>query len=151
MPYEQELIYSTVARAGVRLAFESPKQLLDAVFQNRKVIATVDLPCHLNSIVNQYTEGQLSLENIIYKHTLFPIYAPFVPEARRQQCFKWMANISQGSVHLSLGINASRVPIIHRLRYCPQCLKEQALQKANSTGYDYGKYRELAARNTVSL
>ncbi len=129
MPYEQELIYSTVARAGVRLAFESPKQLLDAVFQNRKVIATVDLPCHLNSIVNQYTEGQLSLENIIYKHTLFPIYAPFVPEARRQQCFKWMANISQGSVHLSLGINASRVPIIDRLRYCPQCLKEQALQK----------------------
>lgn len=56
MPYEQELIYSTVARAGVRLAFESPKQLLDAVFQNRKVIATVDLPCHLNSIVPQYTD-----------------------------------------------------------------------------------------------
>ena len=31
MPYEHELIYSTVARAGIRLAFESPKQLLDAV------------------------------------------------------------------------------------------------------------------------
>ena len=129
MPYEHELIYSTVARAGIRLAFESPKQLLDAVFQNRKVIATVDLPCHLNSIVNQYTEEQLSLQNIVYRHTLFPIYAPFVPETRRQQCFKWMANISQGSVHLSLGINASRVPVIHKLRYCPQCLKEQALHK----------------------
>ena len=129
MPYEHELIYSTVARAGIRLAFESPKQLLDAVFKNRQVIATVDLPCHLNAIVNQYSEEQLSLQNIIYKHTLFPIYAPFVPETRRQQCFKWMANISQGSVHLSLGINASRVPVIHKLRYCPQCLKEQALQK----------------------
>ncbi len=129
MPYEHELIYSTVARAGIRLAFESPKQLLDAVFENRQVIATVDLPCHLNAIVNQYSEQQLTLQNIIYKHTLFPIYAPFVPEARRKQCIKWMGNISQGSVHLSLGINASRVPIIHRLRYCPQCLKEQALQK----------------------
>jgi len=129
MPYEHELIYSTVARAGIRLAFESPKQLLDVVFENRQVIATVDLPCHLNAIVNQYSEQQLTLQNIIYKHTLFPIYAPFVPEARRKQCIKWMGNISQGSVHLSLGINASRVPIIHRLRYCPQCLKEHALQK----------------------
>lgn len=129
MPYEHELIYSTVARAGIRLAFESPKQLLDAVFENRQVIATVDLPCHLNAIVNQYSEQQLTLQNIIYKHTLFPIYAPFVPEARRKQCIKWMGNISQGSVHLSLGINASRVPIIDRLRYCPQCLKEQAFQK----------------------
>ena len=129
MPYEHELIYSTVARAGIRLAFESPKQLLDAVFKNRQVIATVDLPCHLNAIVNQYSEEQLSLQNIIYKHTLFPIYAPFVPEVRRKQCIKWMANISQGSIHLSLGINASRIPIIHKLRYCPKCLKEQALQK----------------------
>lgn len=129
MPYENELIYSTVARAGIRLAFESPKQLLDAVFKNRQVVATVDLPCHLNMIVNQYSEHQLTLQNIIYRHTLFPMYAPFVPEARRKQCIKWMGNISQGSVHLSLGINASRVPIIDRLRYCPQCLKEQALQK----------------------
>jgi len=104
-------------------------ELLDAVFKNRQVIATVDLPCHLNAIVNQYSEEQLSLQNIIYKHTLFPIYAPFVPEVRRKQCIKWMANISQGSIHLSLGINASRIPIIHKLRYCPKCLKEQALQK----------------------
>ena len=66
MPYEHELIYSTVARAGIRLAFESPKQLLDAVFKNRQVIATVDLPCHLNAIVNQYSEKQLSLQNINY-------------------------------------------------------------------------------------
>ena len=48
MPYQHELIYSTVARAGTRLALDSPKQLLDEVFKNRKVIATVDLPCRLN-------------------------------------------------------------------------------------------------------
>ena len=53
MPYEHELIYSTVARAGTRLALDSPKQLLDEVFENRKVIATVDLPCHLNAIMTK--------------------------------------------------------------------------------------------------
>lgn len=128
MPYEHELIYSTVARARMRLALESPKQLLDIVFQNRKVIATVDLPCHLTAILQHYPAEQFTIQDLIYQHTLFPIYTPFVPEERRQQCLKWMANCSQGSVHLALGINASRIPAIYKLRYCPQCLTEQRRQ-----------------------
>ncbi|MDX8158771.1 MULTISPECIES: TnsD family Tn7-like transposition protein [Acinetobacter] len=132
MPYQHELIYSTVARAGTRLALDSPKQLLDEVFENRKVIATVDLPCHLNAIMHQFSNHQFTVEDIAYQHTLFPIYALFVPEKRRQQCLKWMADISQGSIHLALGVNASRIPPIHKLRYCPQCLAEQ-LEK-------YGEY-----------
>ena len=132
MPYQHELIYSTVARAGTRLALDSPKQLLDEVFKNRKVIATVDLPCHLNAIIHQFSNHQFTVQDIAYQHTLFPIYAPFVPEKRRQQCLKWMADVSQGSTHLALGINASRIPPIHKLRYCPQCLAEQ-LEK-------YGEY-----------
>lgn len=125
MPYQNELIYSTVARAGIRLALSSPKQLLDEIFENRKVIATVDLPCHLNAIVNQFPANQVNLEDIVYQHTLFPIYAPFVPEGRRQQCLQWMAEASQGSIHLALGVNASRLNPIHKLRYCPACFKEQ--------------------------
>ena len=132
IPDEHELIYSAVARAGTRLALDSPKQLLDEVFKNRKVIATVDLPCRLNAIIYQFPNHQFTVQDIAYQHTLFPIYAPFVPEKRRQQCLKWMANISQGSIHLALGINASRIPPIHKLRYCPQCLAEQ-LKK-------YGEY-----------
>lgn len=132
MPYQHELIYSTVARAGTRLALDSPKQLLDEVFENRKVIATVDLPCHLNAIIHQFPNHQFTVQDIAYQHTLFPIYAPFAPEKRRQQCLKWMADISQGSIHLALGINASRIPPIHKLRYCPQCLTQQ-LEK-------YGEY-----------
>jgi len=132
MPYQHELIYSTVARAGTRLALDSPKQLLDEVFKNRKVIATVDLPCHLNAIIYQFPNHQFTVQDVAYQHTLFPIYAPFVPEKRRQQCLKWMADISQGSIHLALGINASRIPPIHKLRYCSQCLAEQ-LEK-------YGEY-----------
>ncbi len=92
MPYQHELIYSTVARAGTRLALDSPKQLLDEVFKNRKVIATVDLPCHLNAIIHQFSNHQFTVQDIAYQHTLFPIYAPFVPEKRRQQCLKWMAD-----------------------------------------------------------
>ena len=129
VPYEDELLYSTVARAGVRAGLTSPKQLLDEVFANRKVIATPDLPSHLKQISELYPRAlSLDVTNIIYKHTLFPLYAPFVPEDRRLQCIKWMAGLSKGAVHLALGAAASRVKPIRFFRYCPECLKLQLTQ-----------------------
>lgn len=128
MPYAQELIYSTVARAGVRAGIVSPKQLLDDIFGNRKVIATFDMPSHLQSIIRLYKNGKYDAEALIYQHTLFPIYAPFLPEDRRQKCINWMKKSSQGSVHLASGLNASRLPILEKARYCPNCLQEQVNQ-----------------------
>jgi len=133
VPYSDELVFSLIARAGVHMGITSPKQLLDEVFSNRKVIATVDLPCHLFELTEQYPDViKITLEQLIYQHTLFPIYAPFVSEERRQHCLKWMSNESKGAIHLSLGVSASRVKQIKTLRYCPGCLKKQFEQ--------YGEY-----------
>lgn len=126
IPYSGELIYSTVARAGVRMGITSPKQLLEEVFNNRHVIATVDLPNHLEKIAQCYTDGlQYNAERLAYEYTLFPLYAPFTPESRRLQCLKWMAGESLGAVHLTLGIAASRLKQTKFLKYCPACVQEQ--------------------------
>lgn len=125
MPYPQELIYSTVARYKIRAGLISPKQLLDDVFEDRGIVATVDLPCHLSKIANHYPHNRFNLNYIAYQHTLFPLYAPFIPESRRQECLRWMANHSQGSIHLAIGNNASRLPSVKYIRYCPQCFDEQ--------------------------
>jgi hypothetical protein len=124
-PYPDELIYSTVARAGVRLALTSPKQLLDEVFQNRKVSATVDLPCHLEKILHWLPQRLYDLNHLIDKHTIFPIYASFIPEERRQNCLHFMQGASHGALHLAVGLNASKVNIPEYLRYCPQCFERQ--------------------------
>ena len=125
IPYPDELIYSTVARSKVRAGITSPKQLLDEIFGNRKVIATIDLPNQLTSIIKLYRSHQYTSETLIYSHTLFPIYAPFIPEERRKQCLAWMKKESQGSVHLAVGLNASRIPALKKVRYCPSCFKNQ--------------------------
>jgi hypothetical protein len=126
VPYPNELIYSTVARAGIHLGIGSPKELLNEVFDNRKVIATLDLPCRLQLIADLYPKTlKLNVENLASRHTLFPIYAPFVNEERRLQCLKWMAGVSLGAVHLALGVVASRVQQGQNLRYCPKCLDNQ--------------------------
>ena len=130
-PYPNELMYSTIARAGVHHAITSPKQLLDEVFSNRKVVATIDLPNHLLSVL-EHLPPNYTLEKLVYEHTLFPLYALFSPENTRLRCLKWMEIQSKGSIHLALGIAASKVKQISTLRYCTQCLKDQYSQYGES-------------------
>lgn len=132
LPHPEELIYSSIARAGIRHGLTSPKQLLDEVFDgNRKVIATLDLPNHLNSVIRNLP-AHFTMESLVYAHTLFPLYGPFIPEERRLRCLDWMAEKSRGSVHLAMGVAASIVRMPRHIRYCPDCLKEQAVR--------YGEY-----------
>lgn len=130
-PYPNELIYSTIARAGIHHAITSPKQLLDEIFANRKVIATIDLPNHLLCVL-ELLPPNYTLEKLVYDHTLFPLYALFSPENTRLRCLKWMETQSKGSIHLALGVAASKVKQVSTLRYCNHCLEDQYSQYGES-------------------
>ncbi|AEG02833.1 TnsD family Tn7-like transposition protein [Methylomonas methanica] len=126
IPYPHELLYSTIARAGVHDGETSPKQLLDSVFDDRKVIATVDLPSHIEKIAAQYPENLgLVAEKLIGEHTLWPLYSPFIPEQRGRAIKQWMMSKSYGSAHLASGIAASRIKHKLALYLCPACMDEQ--------------------------
>jgi hypothetical protein len=128
IPYPDELLYSTIARAGIRLGITSPKQLLDVIFQNRCVMATLDLPRQVSTIERLLPDGYSS-ESLIYQHTLFPLYAPFILESRRKQCLTWMSEPTvvgrQNSVHMMVGMVASRLKTPSSIRYCPACVQSQ--------------------------
>lgn len=129
VPYPDELLYSVIARAGVHMGITSPKNLLDEIFRNRHIIATIDFPNHLQTVSANYPPSlNLTVLDLIYKHTLFPAYAPFIPEQRRQVCIRLMAGPTKGAIHLAVGAVASRVKQRNYLRYCPQCLKIQFQQ-----------------------
>jgi len=126
VPYPDELIYSLVARAGIRSAITSPKQLLEKVFGDRKVIATLDLPSHLSAISNLLVNtGKFDIQRLIYEHTMFPIYAPFIDESIRLRALKGMGSRSKSSVHLMLGAVASVVKTSDNFRSCSLCVAEQ--------------------------
>jgi len=127
-PYPNELLYSVIARAGVHEGETSPKQLLDSVFSNRKVIATVDLPSHVEFIADQYPQHLgFRAEDLIRKHTLWAIYAPFVPVERRKAIEEWMCGESKGAVHLAAGIAASRVHAKRVMLLCESCKYDHEL------------------------
>jgi hypothetical protein len=128
--YPHELVYSAVARSGVRSALASHKQLLDQVYGDRKVVATMDLPCQLESIAHHLERtGRFSLETLLYKHTLLPLYAPFVDEDKRQKAMTLMASKTQGAVHMMLGVSASRLKGHKSFCFCEDCYQQQLSEK----------------------
>lgn len=126
LPYCGELIYSTIARHGVHSGIVSPKELLLEVFGDTKIIAVSDLPGHLEQIAALYpsTLGITPLD-LLYKHTLFPLYAPFIGKARHKTLIHELTGSRKSSVHLAAGVAASRVKQPKCLRYCPDCVIEQ--------------------------
>ncbi|MDV2963865.1 TnsD family Tn7-like transposition protein [Shewanella algae] len=127
LPYRDELLYSTIARHGVHSGIVSPKELLAEVFGDRKILATSDLPSHLKRIAALYPEAVgIRPKGLLYRNTLFPLYAPFVGEARRQALVHELTANGKSSVHLTAGAAASRVKQPIYLRYCPGCMREQS-------------------------
>ncbi|WP_345853856.1 TnsD family Tn7-like transposition protein [Shewanella algae] len=127
LPYRDELLYSTIARHGVHSGIVSPKELLAEVFGDRKILATSDLPSHLKRIAALFPEAVgIRPKGLLYRNTLFPLYAPFVGEARRQALVHELTANGKSSVHLTAGAAASRVKQPIYLRYCPGCMREQS-------------------------
>ena len=129
LPYCDELLYSTIARYGIHSGIVSPKELLQEVFGDTKIIATPDLPGHLKRIADLYPEVVgITPGDLLYEHTLFPLYAPFIGEERRRCLTRELMANRKSTVHLTAGVAASRVKQPAFLRYCPGCIKEQINQ-----------------------
>lgn len=126
LPYHDELLYSTIARYGVHCGIVSPKELLQDVYGDTRVIATSDLPGHLNSIAALYPEkAGIAPCDLLYHNTLFPLYALFMGETRRKALIRALTSDRKCAVHLTSGAAASRVKQPEYLRYCSGCIKQQ--------------------------
>lgn len=126
LPYPEELIYSVIARHRVHSSITSPKNLLKDIFGDTKIIATRDLSGRLTQIAKLYPlQLKMSPEGLLYKHTLFPLYALFIGEMRRVKLFHQLTQESKNTAHLTSGFAASRITQPKYLRYCPECIQEQ--------------------------
>jgi len=122
-PLQDELLYSVLARARVKYLINSPKALIQRALFSRGAIASLNFPSHISALSKQYTKNEIS--SLIYEHTLFSLYAPFIPEQRRIKCISALLNKSDGTPHLATGFVASRLPKLSSIRYCPLCLLQQ--------------------------
>lgn len=120
--YPGELLYSVLARYYQHVGVPGPMHTLDTLFGNRKVIATFDLPGHLQSLADRIPSDQgLSVDHIIDTLTLFPYFTAFEPPVRQERTRDSMRSGAIDGLHVRLGLSAFRIGRNQRLRFCPEC------------------------------
>ena len=125
MPHQDELLYSALARCRVHLGLDSQKELLRQHFSDPWVAATTDLPNHLGKLVmNVGRSLGLDAALLVRRHTLFPLYAPFMTLERRNRLETAIIGDGQPGTLGLAGITTATVKWPPWLRYCPICLAE---------------------------
>lgn len=95
---------------------------MTTLFGESSGTAVVDLPCRLDSF-EPVSGGRTDLcgDRLIDKHTLFPLYSPFLPAARAAQIREAMKNRGGNGVHLRIGAMAGAAVSPQFMRFCPGC------------------------------
>ncbi|MGE4267054.1 MAG: TnsD family Tn7-like transposition protein [Deferribacterales bacterium] len=122
-PYENELLYSVIARYHRHTGISSAKATPEELFGDRKVVAVYDLPSHLSALANTLNRSGFPCcaDDLINKNTLFPLYANFIKNNRLQTARANMLSGKGGALHNLLGLMASSVPNLQFFKYCPEC------------------------------
>ena len=125
--YSDELLYSMIARYVLHTGqSKNQKAVLRDVFGTESAVAIPDLPSHLNQFTSRVDRvWQVSVADIIKRHTLAPQYLPFLRPAQANQVVTSMGSSQGGNIHTRCGISAGAVRQPRFFRYCPICVKKQ--------------------------
>ena len=122
-PYDDELLYSVVARSRYYLAEASPKRLAELLFGCRTMLAVADLPTNLDGLAWLFEQRwHMSAEDLAYRHTLFGYVTHFLRPQERRSVLAAMCGNRLRNLHLSLGICASSIQGVTQFRLCPACV-----------------------------
>lgn len=124
-PYPDEILYSTFARYHLRSGNTSPKITMKELFGDMSLTAVMDLPSNINNLISNMPVGStFTKEELIYNHTVYPYYEPFLPKYRAEQVIGSMESEYGGNIHSRLGIMASSIKANHYFKFCPKCNEE---------------------------
>ncbi len=124
-PYPDELLYSVWARFGDQVQYSNRGDITRELFGSKSDHALVDWSCSLGYLVGQLQAGHCyTIDTLISDHTLFPLYAPFLPRERRDLLRNQMITGNGAGFQHRLGMMISHIPHHNWLRYCPECAKD---------------------------
>jgi len=124
-PYKDELLYHVIARYHFALGNTDLRDTLREIFGDEDQLPSISFPTRLCAISAQLPEKtELSPEYLIFNHTLFPLYKPFLPNKRAKQIFNQMINGKGTGIYAAIGMMAGSICAKEALAYCPQCVNE---------------------------
>ncbi|MEH7125591.1 TnsD family transposase [Bacillus sp. JJ1773] len=131
--YDDELLYSIIARYHDISGNENPKITMEELFDSSHVCASTILPAHLNALSQKLAVLKtFTPDYFIANHTLLPLYAPFIPAYRFQQLRTMMFHSNGMSIYMKLGKPSSTIKNPTTLRFCRECVTEEQVRNGEA-------------------
>ena len=91
--YPDELVYSWLARYGVRSGYTHYRAIADDLFTSHIAKPNPEFVMELSQDAYEVITDAIPFESVIMQHTMFPYYARFLPIERRQKAFGQLLDI----------------------------------------------------------
>jgi hypothetical protein len=122
--YENEILYSYVARYHRCTSLNSLKDTLEDLFGVRSIAASLEFPSHLGKVESHLNVIGLSKEKLLYEHTLYPLYEPFLYEEEQAIIKDMIFGNNGGGIKGKIGFLAGSVCKKEHFYYCPLCVRD---------------------------
>ncbi|MED1850078.1 TnsD family transposase [Brevibacillus agri] len=120
--YEDELLYSLLARCRIRNGTLSHKAFLLDAFGHKGISASVLLPSGIDNLVSNLPPGStITADQLISQHTIFPLLTAFLSPQQMDKVYEGMKSMDGKGIYASAGILTSSIKLNSHLRFCRQC------------------------------
>lgn len=105
------------------MAYPRKHTIVSELFGSTMATAIVDLPTRLGYLVSMLPSiRNVTVDDIINKHTLLPVYTPFLTHDQLTRVRMDMEGETGTWIHLRIGSPRSTIPLPKTLQFCPTCV-----------------------------
>ena len=122
-PYPDELLYSSCARYHMKARNVSREPTVRDLFGNHQTNVAVDFPARIGYLAAQLPVETYSLDQLLDKNTLLPLYSPFMSPQRHREIREAMRGNGGREVYARLGVLTANLLLEH-LRFCIVCVED---------------------------
>ena len=123
--YEDELLYSAIARYHNRSANIAIRHTYREVFNREHITSIIYFPSHIENMIKNMPLGcKYTVNEIINKHTLYPFFTAFMNEDLSTRIFNLMKGSSCTGISGVVGIQMMSINKSKYLKFCPICMQE---------------------------
>lgn len=123
-PYDDEILYSIIARYHYYASNSEVRDTLKELFNSRNIIPTIELCCNIRDLCNRIGNSMYDEDFFINRHTNIPIYYPFIKKNQQSNVLNYMKNSGGKGIYAKLGLLAGNICSKTELYYCPECVNE---------------------------
>ena len=118
--YPDELVYSWCSRYYAHSGYPNYSMALEELFGDKNYRLSYEFSGCFSDSARAVIGKMIDLGELIERHTMFPYYARFAPQARRSAAYETMISGKHISKLLPIPTNTEA----RYLMFCPECAKE---------------------------